>query len=116
MDIDREGSLSPDLADGFHSGGRQGTMRAMPKKPPRTSPGRSRNRSTMAFWGFIVLAIITGAVMYRAATTRGPSDTSYRSSDTLVQATPGPVGSAVSARPPRTVPATSRRRARPAPR
>jgi len=65
-------------------------MRAMPKKPPRASPGRSRYRNDVAFWVFIVLAIVAGAVMYRAATTRGPSDTTYRSSDTPAQPTPAP--------------------------
>ncbi len=69
----------------------------MPKKPPRASPGRSRNRSNVTFWVFIVLAIVAGAVMYRAATTRGPSDTGYRSSVTPSPATPAPTASAVSA-------------------
>ncbi len=62
----------------------------MPKKPPRASTGRIRDRGTIAFWVFIVLAVVAGAVMYRTATTRGPSDTGYRSSDTPAQATPTP--------------------------
>lgn len=53
------------------------------------------NRSDFAFWVFIVLAILAGAVMYRAATTRGPSDTGYRSSDTPAQATPAPAKLAI---------------------
>ncbi len=63
-------------------------MRGMPKKPPRASTGRIRDRGTIAFWVFIVLAVVAGAVMYRTATTRGPSDTGYRSSYTPAQATP----------------------------
>jgi len=68
----------------------QGRMRGMPKKPPRASTGRIRDRGTIAFWVFIVLAVVAGAVMYRTATTRGPSDTGYRSSYTPAQATPTP--------------------------
>jgi len=69
----------------------QGRMRGMPKKPPRASTGRIRDRGTIAFWVFIVLAVAAGAVMYRAATTRGPSDTGYRSSYTPAQVTPSPI-------------------------
>jgi lysophospholipase L1-like esterase len=62
-------------------------MRDMPKKPPQASTGHARDRGTIAFWVFIVLAVVAGAGMYRAATTRGPADTGYRSSHTSAQAT-----------------------------
>jgi len=63
-------------------------MRDMPKMPPRASTGRTRDRGTIAFWVFIVVAVVAGAVMYRTATTRGPADTGYRSSYIPAQATP----------------------------
>lgn len=63
-------------------------MPCMAKKPGRGSPGRSFNRSNVAFWVFLLLAVVAGALMYRAATTRGPADTGYRSSYTPAQATP----------------------------
>lgn len=50
-------------------------MPGMAKKAGRGSLGRSLNRSNVAFWVFILVAVVAGALMYRAATTRGPADT-----------------------------------------
>jgi len=63
------------------------TCRRSRSDPP---VGRTRDRGTIAFWVFIVLAVVAGAVMYRTATTRGPADTGYRSSYTPAQVTPTP--------------------------
>ncbi len=63
-------------------------MPGMAKKAGRGSLGRSLNRSNVAFWVFILVAVVAGALMYRAATTRGPADTGYRSSYTPAESTP----------------------------
>jgi len=63
-------------------------MPGMAKKAGRGSLGRSLNRSNVAFWVFILVAVVAGALMYRAATTRGPADTGHRSSYTPAQSTP----------------------------
>lgn len=62
----------------------------MPKKPPRPRTGRAHDRSTVAFWVFLVVALIACAAMYQAVSTRGPSDVGYHSSYVPAQATPTP--------------------------